>query len=110
MSEATKGSGKPPMTVDTLKQVDESIKKQVAKFIGSGMPIGEVLTKVLDYYKSDYDFSDDISDEEAISLLRGSLRTCNPNDKKFNVNKYGASYREGRLAYVRGMGDNLLRA
>lgn len=112
MSQKTKKSktAKKLITADDLKNQPVPLKELVAYFIGNGDTIGQVLDNLLDIYKADYKFPRDLTDEKAKDILRDAIRTCNPNDKKFNTKKYGAAYREGRLAYVRSLGDNLLRA
>ncbi len=112
MSETTKTTktNKEELTAEILKKTSTRFREYVAHAIGSGNKIGDVLDNVLNYYKEKYKFAKDLSDEKAKSILRESMRTCNPNDKKFCIKKYGAAYREGRLSYVRSMGDNLLKA
>ena len=111
MSEKTKKSKieKTLITADELKKPPTHLKEHAARCIGQGETIGQVLDTFLNAYKDRYKFPRDLTDEKAKSILRDALRTCNPNDKKFNTKKYGAAYREGRLAYVRSLGDNLLR-
>lgn len=112
MSETTKTTktNKEELTGEILKKTSARFREYVAHAIGSGNKIGDVLDSILNYYKEKYKFAKDLSDEKAKSILRESMRTCNPNDKKFCIKKYGAAYREGRLSYVRSMGDNLLEA
>lgn len=112
MSQKTKKSKttKKLITVDDLKNQPTQMKEIVAYLIGNGETIGAVLDNLLDAHKGTHKFPRDLTDEKAKAILREALRTCNPNDKKFNTKKYGAAYREGRLAYVRSLGDNLLRA
>lgn len=98
------------ITQDILKNPPMEFKEITARSIGAGDTIGSVLDTFLAFYKKRYKFPRDITDKKAKSILREALRTCNPNDKKFNVKKYGAVYREGRLSRVRSLGDNLLRA
>ena len=110
MSEKTTKTNKEELTVEKLKETSARFREYVAHAIGSGNKIGDVLDNIIKYYKKTYKFTKDLSVEKAKSILRESMRTCNPNDKKFCIKKYGAAYREGRLSYVRSMGNNLLNA
>ncbi len=110
MPEKTTKTKKEELTVEILKETSTRFREVVAHTIGMGYTIGEALDRILKYYKERYKFTKDLNDEKVKSILRESLRTCNPNDKKFCVKKYGAAYREGRLSYVRSMGSNLLKA
>lgn len=98
------------ITASDLKNVEERYKEGTARLIGTGRKIGELIKEIIGFYKERAPFADDLTDEKATSILREALRTCNPNDKKFNVKKYGAFYREGRLSMIQGMGDGLMRA
>lgn len=108
--QASSQSERQVLTAATLKKLSEVSKANVANLIGRGMKIGEVIEKVLNIYKTEYTFAEDLDDEQAMSIIREGLRTCNPNDKKFNVKKYGAAYREGRLACLHEIGGGVLRA
>lgn len=110
MPEKTNKANKEELTVEILKKTSTRFREFVAHSIGSGNKIGEVLDNILNYYKETYKYTKDLNDEKAKSILRETMRTCNPNDKKFCIKKYGAAYREGRLSYVRSMGSNLLNA
>ncbi len=110
MSEKTAKTNKEELTVEKLKKNSTHFREYVAYTIGSGSKIGDILDDILTRLKKRYKFSKDLSDKEAKSILRESMRTCNPHDKKFCIKKYGAAYRAGRLSYVRSMGDNLLEA
>ena len=110
MPEKKNKANKEELTVEILKKTPTPIREFVAYAIGNGKKIGEVIDTILDYYKETYKYPKDLNDEEAKSILRESIRTCNPNDKKFCIKKYGAIYREGWLSYVRSIGSNLLNA
>ena len=110
MSEKTTETNKEELTAEQLKKIPTRMREYVAYAIGNGIKIGDVLDSLIEYYKEIYEFSEDLNDENAKSILRETIRTCNPNDKKFCTKKYGALYREGRLSYVRSMGSNLLNA
>ncbi len=110
MSENTTETNKEELTAEQLKKIPTHFREYVAYAIGNGIKIGDVLDSIIEYYKKTYKFSEDLNDENAKSILRETIRTCNPNDKKFCIKKYGAAYREGRLSYVRSMGNNLLEA
>ncbi len=101
---------KEELTVETLQKMPSGMREYVAYACGIGIKIGDVIDTILDYYKETYKYTKDLNEKEAKSILRESIRTCNPNDKKFCYKKYGATYREGRLSYVRSMGDDLLKA
>ena len=102
---------KKEITADTLKKVVKRFfAESTARSIGRGVPIGQEIENILKAFKKAFKFEKGLSDEDVKKILRESLRTCNPNDKKFNAKKYGAAYREGRLSYIRNMGDGLLRA
>ncbi len=103
---------KEALTADSFKNIcsNTNFRKDVACDIGRGDKIGDKIDRILDACDKKFMFTEDFTRDQAKSMLRESLRTCNPNDKKFNAKKYGAAYREGRLSYIRGMGDGLLRA
>ena len=105
-------SAKEVITADFLKERSSTInfRKLVASEIGSGKKIGDLIDNLVDGLGEEFRFTEDFTPKQAKEILRESLRTCNPNDKKFNAKKYGESYREGRLQYIQGMGDGLLRA
>ena len=105
-------AAKEALTADILKNLCSNIdfRKDTACDIGRGIKIGDRIDRILDALDKKFMFTEDFTRDQAKSMLRESLRTCNPNDKKFNAKKYGAAYREGRLSYIRGMGDGLLRA
>ena len=98
----------PKKKIDTTAfKLDDELKATVAKCFGRLMPLSEILDSLLKIVKR-IDNYPDITDEAAKDYLRESIRTCNPNDQKFNVKKYGAAYETGRRHYIRNMGDNLL--
>ena len=88
----------PKKKIDTSAfKLDDEIKERVAECFGLMMPLSEILDSLLKIVKR-IDNYPDITDEDAKGYLRESIRTCNPNDQKFNVKKYGATYETGRRA------------
>lgn len=100
---------KPVLTAADIKnKVDTQLKNQVAFSIGTGRAIGDVINDYIHLLYFKYQFDNNITEGDIVTLLREAFRTCNPNDKKFNVKKYSEAYRAGRLSMVRDMGDGLL--
>ena len=98
----------PQKKIDTSAfKLDDELKAAVAVCFGRMMPLSEILDDLLKIVKR-IDSYPDITGKEAKDYLRESIRTCNPNDQKFNVKKYGAAYETGRQQYIRNMGNNLL--
>ncbi|MDE0554969.1 MAG: hypothetical protein OXI24_12170 [Candidatus Poribacteria bacterium] len=107
-----KKKAKEAITDDFVKQRSSrnGIRQYVAREIGKGKKIGHVIDGFIDGLDEKYRWTKDFTRKQAKAVIRESLRTCNPNDRKFNAKKYGRSYREGRLQCIQGMGDGLLRA
>ena len=99
----------PKKKIDTSAfKLEDERKRAVAKCFGQMVSLSEILD-VLPKVVKQSDNYPDITDEDAKGHLRESIRTCNPNDQKFNAKKYGAAYEAGRRTYIRNMGDNLLK-
>jgi len=91
-------------------KLPEELKQATAKQIGQTRSLSEILTELLTFYKTSFeDYPSEVSDPIAISYLRELMRTCNPNDKKFNSKKYGEAYQAGRHEYIRNIGTDLLQ-
>ena len=110
--EEKESAAKEVLTADSFKEKISNInfRKHVAGEIGRGEKIGNLIDTLTNLFDKEYRFTKDFTRKQAKEILRESLRTCNPNDKKFNAKKYGKEYRAGRLQYIQGMGDGLLRA
>ena len=99
----------PKKKIDTsVFKLNDDVKEAIAGHFGEMVPLSEILDELLKAVKQLNNYPD-ITDEDAKGYLREAIRTCNPNDKKFNVKKYGATYEAGRRHYIRDMGDNLLK-
>lgn len=102
---------RPILTAAEIKQkVDTQLKRNVAFAIGAGQTIGDVIQDIIFSLTSDCDFDNSITMQNIESLLREAFRTCNPNDKKFNVKKYGDVYRAGCRAMVQDIGNGVMTA
>lgn len=87
---------KETLTADFVKQYcsGNDIRQSVANAIGRGDTIGYVIDVCITDFEESFMFTEDFTREHAKAVIRSSLRTCNPNDKKFNAKKYGRSYRQ----------------
>jgi len=91
-------------------KLPEELKQAITKQIGQTRSLSEILTELLTFYKTNFeDYPSEVSDPIAISYLRELMRTCNPNDNKFNSKKYGEAYQAGRHEYIRNIGTDLLQ-
>ena len=82
----------------------------IFSYIGTGQTIGEIIQEIIPSLSYDYVFDNELTIQNIESLLREALRTCNPNDKKFNIKKYGDAYEAGCRAMVQEMGNGLVGA
>ena len=91
-------------------KLPEELKQKIANEIGQTRPISEILTGILTFNKEHFeDYPSEVQDTIAIGYIRELIRTCNPNDNKFNNKKYGEAYQAGRHEYVRDIETNLLQ-